>query len=204
MIIIGLCGGSGAGKGTVARLFDKCGIPSIDADNVYRDISGAGSSLLESLRLAFGDSVIDGNGELNRPVLSSLVFSEQGRQTLLPLLNRITHSAVIEETERRIAKLSEQGFDAVIFDAPQLFESGFDKRCDYIVSVLADKQIRISRIIKRDNISRERAIARIDSQKSDDFFSENSDFIIVNNGNEEALYSAVSEIAEKIIKAKEV
>jgi dephospho-CoA kinase len=199
MTIIGLCGGSGAGKGIVAEKFALYGIPSIDADAVYRDISGAGSPLLSELKLAFGEGIISSDGELDRRALASLVFSEKGRTELLPILNKITHKAVICETERRIAELSESGIPAVIFDAPQLFESGFNTKCDKIVSVIADREIRIARIMNRDSISRERATARIESQLSDEFFSKNSDFIIVNNGSEERLERAVAEIAEKIL-----
>ena len=198
MIIIGLCGGSGAGKGTVAGFFAKCGIPSINADEVYKDISGVGSQLLSRLREAFGDEIITENGELDRRALSSLVFSEEGRETRLPILNKITHSAVIEETERRISELGSAGIDAVIFDAPQLFESGFDKKCDAVISVIADKETRIKRIMARDGISRERAVSRIDSQLSDEFFAKNSDFIIVNNGNVEELNEVIPSIANKI------
>ena len=199
MTIIGLCGGSGAGKGIVAKKFALYGIPSIDADAVYRDISVAGSPLLEELKLAFGKSIITSEGELDRRALASLVFSEAGRIERLPILNRITHKAVIEETERRISDLAEKGLSAVIFDAPQLFESGFNARCDKIISVIADKEIRLSRIMNRDSITRERALSRIESQLSDEFFCKNSDFIIVNNGDVEQLGTAVAEIAEKIL-----
>ena len=197
--IIGLCGGSGSGKGAVSHAFSSLGIPSIDADAVYRDLTAKGSPLLETLKNEFGADIITDDGELDRKRLSALVFSESGRSKLLPVLNSITHSAVIAETLRRIESLRESGVPAVIFDAPQLFESGFDKSCDVIIAVIADKEKRIERIIKRDMISRERALARIDSQLSDQYLIERSHYTIINNGSEDDLKKEVVFVAEKIL-----
>ena len=197
--IIGLCGGSGSGKSAVSRAFSTLGIPSIDADMVYRDLTKKGSPLLETLAEKFGTDIITDNGELDRRRLSSLVFSESGREKLLPVLNSVTHSAVIAEALRRIDLLRQSGARAVIFDAPQLFESGFDKSCDVIVAVIADREKRIDRIMSRDGITRERAVARIDSQLSDQYLIERSNYTIVNNGTEEDLRTAVVSVAEKIL-----
>ena len=198
MIIIGLCGGSGAGKGAIAAAFKSYGVPSIDADAVYRDLTVKGSSLLEELSREFGDDIISSDGSLNRKRLSEKVFSEEGRRSLLPKLNRITHSAVIAETERRMEDIRLNGAAAVIFDAPQLFESGFDKKCDTVIAVTASREVRIARIIKRDGISRERAEARINAQLTDEFLAEHADFVIVNNGTEADITAVVSEVAKKI------
>ena len=92
------------------------------------------------------------------------------------------------------------GDTVAVVDAPQLFESGFDKHCDYIVGVIADKNVRIRRIMARDGITKEAAEARIASQKSDEFFVENCDFIVYNNGGVDALEEQVANILRKIGK----
>jgi len=198
MQIYGLCGGSGSGKSTVASIFASEGICVLDADKIYSELLYPSSPLMNELASAFGETIILEDGNLNRKMLANLVFSENGRKTLLPILNEITHKAVIEEVISRIESLSKKGHRAVIFDAPLLFESGFDKQCDKIVGVIADRDIRISRIMQRDNITRDIAISRIDSQVPNSFIKENADFIIVNNGTAEELMKNVLAVAKKI------
>ena len=199
MDIIGLCGGSGSGKGTVARFFEGYGIPSIDADAVYRDITVPGGELIKKLALTFGTAILDENGGLNRAALAKIVF-DPANKTELDKLNKITHEFVIRETVRRINAFESEGYEFVIFDAPLLFESGFNEKCGIIVSVVADKNVRIRRITARDGITPERAEARIASQLSDEYLIARSDFVIYNNGSEQELSAQVASIANKILK----
>ena len=199
MTVIGLCGGSGSGKGTVARFFEGYGIPSIDADAVYRDITVPGGELIEKLALTFGAAILDENGGLNRAALAKIVF-DPANKTELDKLNKITHEFVIRETVRRINAFESEGYEFVIFDVPLLFESGFNEKCGIIVSVVADKNVRIKRITARDGITPERAEARIASQLSDEYLIERSDFVIYNNGSEQELSAQVASIANKILK----
>lgn len=199
MTVIGLCGGSGSGKGTVARFFEGYGIPSIDADAVYRDITVPGGELIEKLALTFGTAILDENGGLNRAALAKIVF-DPANKTELDKLNKITHEFVIRETVRRINAFESEGYEFVIFDAPLLFESGFNEKCGIIVSVVADKNVRIKRITARDGITPERAEARIASQLLDEYLIERSDFVIYNNGSEHELSAQVASIANKILK----
>lgn len=197
MIIIGLCGGSGSGKGTVAEAFRLYGISSIDADAVYRDLTTPGAPLVDALAAEFGSGVIATDGSLDRKALSAIVFTTDDHEKL-NTLNKMTHMAILAETEKRISELQRNGEKAVIFDAPLLFESGFNKRCDVIIAVIADRQKRIDRIVNRDCITREAAEARISSQLSDDFLASHADYVIVNNGETCELDLLVKEIAEKI------
>jgi dephospho-CoA kinase len=199
MTVIGLCGGSGSGKGTAARFFDGYGIPSIDADAVYRDITTPGSELLEKLVSIFGEGIIDENGGLDRAALSKIVF-DPANKSYHDKLNKITHEFVISETIRRINDFESKGYEFVIFDAPLLFESGFDSKCGIIISVVADRDVRIRRITARDGITVERAESRIASQLSDEYLIERSDFVIYNNGSEQELKARVASIANKILK----
>ena len=201
MLVIGLCGGSGSGKSTVTKKFEKYGVVSIDADKVYRELLFSGSTLLLQLKNAFGDKIINDDGTLNKKELSAIVFSDYEKEHYLPVLNSITHAAIISETERRIEEFRQNGsIPAVIFDAPLLFEAGFDKKCDIIIAVTADTETRIERIMMRDNITKEQAQQRISAQLSDEFLIEHADYVIVNNGTAESLEKRVSELAEYIFK----
>lgn len=196
MVVVGLTGGSGAGKGYVCRIFSEYGILSVDADEVYRIVSARGTPCLAELGEYFGQGILTADGELDRRALADIVF-KRGAEDKLASLNRIAHKYVIEYCERWIAERESLGDFAVIIDAPQLFESGLDKRCDLVVSVVADRECRIERITERDGISRERAEKRIDSQYDDAFFAANSDYV-VESGNGSDVRSAVAAIVERI------
>ncbi len=201
MKIIGLCGGSGSGKGTICSRFLSHGIPSIDADRVYREIAVPGSAILSDLAREFGKDVLTEDGSLNRSVLSHKAFGADADPNAKDRLNRITHARIIEETERRIHELEDR-CDFVIFDAPLLFESGFDKRCDIIIAVVADTDIRAKRIMERDGIAMEAALARISAQLPDAVLIERADYVITNNGSATELDDAVCSIVEKLKKNK--
>ena len=104
----------------------------------------------------------------------------------------------MEEVKTRMERLRREGVPVVVFDAPQLFEAGAHKGCTAVVSVLADKQLRLERIMARDGISPEAAMRRILAQKSDDFFKAHSDFVIENNGNVESLTPRVHHILKEL------
>ena len=126
---IGLCGQSGAGKGYIAALFAEKGVPSIDTDRIYRDLTGPASPkspCMEALCAAFGPDTANEDGSLNRTYLRSVVFGAENRERL-HLLNRITHRFILAETEMRADKLTRDGAEFVLIDAPLLYESGFDK-----------------------------------------------------------------------------
>ena len=197
MKIIGLCGGSGSGKGTVCSVFLSHGIPSIDADRVYTELAVPGSDILSDLAAEFGSDVLNGDGSLNRAVLSSKAFGAEASPEAKDRLDRITHARILEETERRILALRDS-YDFVIFDAPLLFESGFDKRCDIIIAVIANTDIRVKRIMQRDGISKEAAYARISAQMPDDELVKRADHVIVNNGSIAELENAACEVLTKI------
>lgn len=201
MVIIGLCGNSGSGKSTVCKSFLKFGIPSIDADMVYRDLTTPGSELNKLLAFHFGDRILNDDLSLNRGVLSEIVFSDkEGVKRLL--LNRITHSSIINETVSRIENLKKQGKAAVIFDAPLLFESGFDKKCDVIIAVTAKREKKIERIMKRDGIDYSKAVARLDSQLDEKFLVEHAHYVIDTTNGEDDIEDCVKNSIEKILKCE--
>ena len=129
MKLIGLCGGSGSGKGAVCSLFNRLGIPSIDTDKVYHQLTSSPSDCLKALTDTFGESIIRPDGSLNRVKLANIVFAD-GADSKRKALGRITHKYILERTDEIAAEYFNAGADFVIVDAPLLFESGYNKKCD--------------------------------------------------------------------------
>ena len=195
MLVIGLTGPTGAGKGAVATIFEGYGIPVINADRVYHELITPPSSCLQELVEIFGKDILLPDGSLNRRALASIVFSDPAaRETL----NTVTHRYVMEEIKTRMERLRREGVPVAALDAPQLFEAGAHKACGAVVSVLAERQTRLERIVARDSITPEAAMRRILAQKSDEFFKTHSDYIIENNGNIELLTPQVHRILAEL------
>ena len=196
MKLIGLCGGSGSGKSFVCSIFNEYGILSINADSVYHDMISTDSECTRELISVFGNEIAANVG-IDRAKLRNVVFSSNDK---LRLLNEITHKHILTKTRRLISRITETtDCKALIFDAPLLFESGFDEECDVTVCVVADEQTRINRIIERDSISIEAAKARISSQIPNDELIKKCDYSIENNSSVERLRDQVLEIKSKII-----
>ena len=193
--IIGLTGGSGAGKSEVCKAFLSFGIESIDTDKISREVTHKDSDCLVELVENFSDVILTEDGELNRRKLFDIAFESKES---INLLNKITHKHILNESNRIISNMQNSGSKAVIVDAPLLFESGFDKTCDIIISVIANLDKRIERIIKRDNITQEQFELRVKNQKRDEFFIENSDYVIYNNSDYAVLYTQVSRIYNSV------
>lgn len=191
MLVIGLTGPSGAGKGEISKIFAAYGLPVIDADEVYHKLLLPPSSCLKELTVEFGGEILTPTGELDRKKLGALVFANP---TALQHLNAIAHRYVMEDVRRQLEQLRRAGIRAAVLDAPQLFEAGADRDCGTVISVLAEKRIRMERIMARDRIDAESAIRRINAQKSDDYFRTHSDYVIENNGSPEHLLPEVRRI----------
>ena len=198
MQVIGVCGGSGSGKGELCRLFAEIGIPSIDTDALYHDMTAGRNSLTEALAARFGEDILDANGALCRARLSAKVFAH-GASAELADLNRITHFHILAGVRVWLAQCREKGVPAALVDAPVLFESGFDRECDAIICVTAPRDLRIARIVERDKISVADAERRIAAQKSDAYLIDRCGSHIINAGNLDSLRARVREVAQKIL-----
>lgn len=197
MTVIGLAGGSGSGKSSVALIFEKLGVPFVDADKLYWHLTSYKSECVLELTSEFGEKILNRDGSLNRAALREMVFGDENREKL-NTLNRISHKHVIALAKKEMKSLEERGAEFVLFDAPLLFESGFHNECDFIIAVVSDAETRIKRITARDSISRELAILRIRAQITDDFLRDNADFIIENNGSLHLLEGEVLRVFELI------
>jgi len=171
--IIGLTGGIGSGKTTVAKYLESKGIPVYIADLEAKKIMET-ETVIGKIIDAFGSDMIE-NKKVNRSKLASLVFNNPEK---LEILNGIIHPEVKNHFANWV-KLHEN-FPFVVKEAAILFESGSYKECDKIILVTAPKEIRIKRVMERDEISREEVEARMANQWTDTQKTVMSDFVIQN------------------------
>ena len=193
--IIGLTGQSGAGKSTVAKFLEQNGFYVINADLLVRKIYNSGSPCLKTIAAVFGEDIITDNGTPDRKLLAERAFSSKENTALL---SSIVHPFVTAELFDEIKKAAEIGTTTVVYDAPQLFESNADVICDEIISVAAEKSVRLERIGKRDNISKENALMRMNAQLDEEFFRENSDYIIENNSDISSLNIQLEDLIKQL------
>lgn len=193
MKIVGLTGGIGSGKSTIAEWFSEAGISVYNSDNEAKRLMNESSEIKGKLIKLFGPDVYL-NETLNRKLISSQVFENKD---LLEQLNQIVHPEVFKDFEKWIQN---QNSPFVIKEAAILFESGSYHDCDYIISVIANEEIRIHRVMKRDNISREQVLSRIQNQWTDELRIVNSDFIIKNNEGLAELKEEFEEVHNKLLK----
>ncbi len=183
-MIIGLTGQTGAGKTTASTILANMGFKIVDADKIARQVVATGRGCLADLVLAFSVEIINSEGGLDRKKLGQIVF---GNKEKLRKLNEIIFPFILAEVKEQLTGYEGPKRPPVILDAPTLFESGADKFCDVIVSVIADKELRRSRIIARDHLSSEEADRRMRSQHDDKYYTSRSQYVIHNNDDPVAL-----------------
>lgn len=182
---IGLTGPTGAGKGYVGEKLKEKGFKIIECDYYAREVV-KDKKVLNKLAKAFGDDIIK-NDQLDRKALAEKAFSSKDKTKLL---NDIMHPAIIE-----MCKAQAEGL--TVLDAPQLFEAKLEKECYKIISVIADENTRIKRIISRDNITEDEARKRISAQFDNDYYIDHSDYVIYNN--DENIDNQIDNILEVIL-----
>ncbi len=176
MKIIGITGPTGAGKTTALNALVDLGAEVLDADRVYHQLLDSDAHLTALLADAFGDSILDETGKVDRKKLSVAVYPDR-----LEELNALTHPIIVDELFRRADLARQAGRPAVAIDAIALIESGIAQRCDVVVAVLAPLETRIRRIMARDNIDEGYARRRALAQKGEDFFRTHSDYVLENS-----------------------
>lgn len=191
-MIIGITGGIASGKTTVSDYVKKLGYPVVDADLLSREIMAPGSPVLEQVRHIFGETMIAGDGALNRKALAEKIFhDEQARQTL----DGLTHPAIRALAEERFSQL--EGESTVFFVVPLLFESGMDDLCDEIWLVHAEESLRRSRLSARDGIDEIYAQSKIDSQMRDEERLNKGARVLFNDGDLNHLYEQIESFLKK-------
>lgn len=168
---VGLTGPTGAGKSYVCEIFRQKGFKIIDCDKIAHELTAKNAPILTELANEFGEDIVK-NGELDRKLLASRAFDTKEHTKKL---NSILHPAIAE-------KCKEEAQGLTVLDASQLFEANMQNDCYKVIGVLADEDVRIKRIIARDNITEQQAKLRMSAQFDNDYFIDNCDYIIYNNG----------------------
>ena len=189
--IVGLTGGIGSGKTTVANYLASIGIPVYISDLEARKVMEL-PEVSSLIAFEFGNDVLM-NGTINREKLASIVFGDSEK---LKQLNAIVHPAVKKHFDQWV--INNKGESFIVKEAAILFESGAYKDCDYIISVSAPMETRIQRVINRDKTTRDKVLQRINNQLSDEERNAKSDFVIQND-NFELVKSNINDII-KILK----
>lgn len=192
MVTFALTGGSGAGKSTAAEIFRELGVYVIDADKIARQVVEKGEPCLEELCAEFGNGIITPDGELDRKKLGSIVFTDKEK---LKSLNTITHKYIKEVI---LSTLSGVDCEISAIDGAVIIGSEIEKLCAFTVSVLAGRETRLGRIAERDSLSVQEAQNRLNSQPNDNFYRENSRYVIYNDGSRAELAAKIKEVYEKI------
>lgn len=160
-LVIGLTGSIGTGKSTIANQFKKLNIPVIDADLIAREVVEPGKEAYNEIVNTFGQEIVQEDGSLNRPRLGGIVFADENKRKIL---NSIIHPAIRREMLRQRDFYIEQGEPCIVLDIPLLFESKLTNFVDKIIVVYTSKENQLQRILKRDDISEEEALQRMNAQ----------------------------------------
>lgn len=182
--VLGLTGPTGAGKSEAAKIFAQEGCTIIDCDRVAREVTNTDCDCLEKLRQAFGGEIFSSDGSLNRRKLAAIAFATRENELRL---NAITHPPIMRRVRAAINQADTQ---AVVLDAPLLFESGADALCSQTIAVTADQEIRCARIMARDGITEEEALRRISAQQPEAFYQKKAGVVLKNNGDAVAFEAA--------------
>ena len=200
MLVLGVTGQSGAGKGALCDIMKKKGIACLDTDKTAREVVLPGTECLARLCEHFGKEILLEDGSMDRKKVASIVFSDKDE---LEFLTKTTHKYIIEKIKEWLLDPQIAGDKIVIIDAPQLFDAGADFYCNFKLCVLADKETRIARITERDGITREAAIARIESQNDDEYFKQRCEYVIYNNGSLSKLEKSADKVYRELLEKKE-
>ena len=175
MLKIGITGGIGAGKSTVAGIFKVLGIPVFDADATAKNILNTDSVLREQIADSFGSETYK-NGLLDKKYLATLVFNNPDQ---LAKLNALVHPATIAAADKWASSFADRPY--IIKEAALLFEAGTNVGLDYIIGVTAPVELRIARVMARDQVSREEVLSRMQHQLDDTEKMKRCNFVIDNN-----------------------
>ena len=193
-MILGLTGGIGSGKSTVAAELKKYGFKIVDADAECRKVTAKGSDALNELVRVFGTEILCKNGVLNRKKLGKIVF---GNKAKLKKLNFIVQTKALDVCLGKLKKYTSSGYN-VVFDVPLIFEAGWNKYCDKVLTVSADEDIRVQRTVLRDGCTEADVRQRMTRQLTDEQREEKADFVIKNDADLDTLESAVKTFIRKL------
>jgi dephospho-CoA kinase len=195
MTIVGITGGIGSGKSVVARMFTQLGIPVYDADRAARMLYDKNPDLLRKVIDEFGEAVLDAKGRIDRKKLGAIVFHHDAS---LKKLNRMVHPLVKKDFKEWLTLHRSAPY--VLKEAAILFESGTDKDCDTVITVVAPQELRIQRVKERDQRSLNEIRMVMDRQSTDEEKASQSAYV-VRNGEHDQVLPQVLAIHEELLKS---
>ncbi|WP_034847041.1 dephospho-CoA kinase [Ruminiclostridium josui] len=187
-IILGVTGGIGSGKSTVSSILKELGAVVIDADVISREVVEPGKLALEELTQEFGKDILDDWGQLKRKELAALVFNDENK---LRVLNSIVHKYVAKKIKENVEEQLLKQTKVIVIDAPIPIKNGFLDLCDEVWTVFSLMEVRIERIMKRNGMTYEEAVSRIQSQISDEEYLSIANKVINNNADVKLLRKEV-------------
>lgn len=192
--VIGLTGGIGTGKSTACTYLQEKGFQVVDADLIARQVVEPGEPLLGCLEKSFGSEIIKEDKSLDRKALAALVFSDKEKKKEL---DHLMHSRIIQIIDQQIEEFQKQDVPGILIDAPLLFETGLDKRCDRTWLLTAELNLRIARVCARDGMIPEEVKARVRNQMDDEQKRALADRVIDNSGTRQELCKKLDEMLKQ-------
>ncbi|EIL9528773.1 dephospho-CoA kinase [Listeria monocytogenes] len=196
---IGLTGSVATGKSTVSNVIQQAGIPLVDADIAARKVVEPGTEGLKEIVAYFGEEILLADGTLNRAKLGEIIFKDKEKREKL---NEITHPRVKDYMLEARERFFRAGEELVFFDIPLLFESHLESLVDQIVVVWTTPETELKRLMERNNLTKEDALRRIESQMGIDEKARKADFVIDNNESLEKTQKQVYTFIERFVKNK--
>lgn len=194
---MGLTGGIGSGKSTVARMFAEQGVPVVDADQIARDVVAPGTDGLAEIRAAFGDSILAPDGSLDRKALGERVFADADARKQL---EAILHPRIARASMARFAELASEGHPYAIYEAALLVENGSHRMMSALIVVTASEATQLARVQARDGLSEAEARARMAAQLPLEEKVRVADYVIENDGDVEDTRARAREVHRALIE----
>lgn len=190
-MVIGITGSSGAGKSTICEMLEiRYDVKVLNADKIARRLSKKGTNYTNDIVAAFGEEILDEDGELKRRKLAEIIYNDEKKRQEL---NNCTFKYIRGEIEKEIKHGDATTY---VIDAPLLFECGLDEICDKIIGVISKRELQLDRIVARDNIDYESAEKRLQAQEENEFYIQKCDRIIENNNDFAHIAQEVEELAK--------
>ncbi len=194
-MVLGITGGIASGKTTVAQAFQALGAVVVSADVLAREIVRPGAKALQLIAEHFGRQVLHEDGTLNRQLMADMIFNDdQARR----VLNGMTHPAIAALARTRLREAEQGGAPLVIYDAPLLYEAGADRQVDKVLVVKVDAEVQLARLMARDGIDRQQALARIAAQMQQGEKIARADFVVDNSGTARETQGQVRSLMERL------
>lgn len=196
MLRVGLTGGFGAGKSTVAGWLREAGIPVLDADVIAHELLAPGGGGVEPVIAAFGESVQDAEGGVNRAVLGKIAFGDAGARKRL---EGILHPKIVAASNLWLEEMDRRGHAAAAVEAALIFEAGTARRFDQVIAVVCPPEIRLARRKLIGDRAAAEAEARVAAQWPDEEKARRADWVVDNSGEPEATRAQVQALVERIL-----